>query len=239
MKKDEEKILNKEYPEDFEIEELKGKKIKLKVKVTAVKEKQLPPIDDELAQDISDKYKTLEDLKTDIRNKLEEAAHGRLRRNSIGKLLDQIVDHSKIDLPKSMVTLKLDSFWQNFVARSRFPEPQLVQSLESQGKTKESVCEEWRPAVEKSLKTQLLIDKMIEEEKIEATDNDIEEELKILAERSTITLEEVKERYAKNNLIEYLKNEIRERKLFDLLLSESTIKKGDKVNFLDLNRDNQ
>ena len=74
MKAGEEKTIAKEYPADFEVKELAGRKLSLKVKLNTVKEKQLPEINDELAQDISDKYKSLDDLKKDIREKLARHA---------------------------------------------------------------------------------------------------------------------------------------------------------------------
>ncbi len=74
MKAGEEKTIAKDYPADFEVKELAGRKLSLKVKLNSVKEKQLPEINDELAQDISDKYKNLEDLKKDIREKLAKHA---------------------------------------------------------------------------------------------------------------------------------------------------------------------
>ena len=90
MKAGEEKSIAKDYPADFEVKELAGRKLSLKVKLNSVKEKQLPEINDELAQDISDKYKSLEDLKKDIREKLAQHASRRVREHSISQLLDKV-----------------------------------------------------------------------------------------------------------------------------------------------------
>ena len=69
-----EKTVDKSYPEDYQYQELAGKTVKVKLKVESIREKNLPAIDDELAQDINEKFETLEDLKADIRSRLDEAA---------------------------------------------------------------------------------------------------------------------------------------------------------------------
>jgi len=239
MKKDEEKEINKEFPEDYEIAELKGKSIKLNVKVTAVKEKQMPELDDELAQDISEKYKTLDDLKKDIKAKLKEASKQKIKEKNIAALMDKIIENSPIDLPQSMIDIELESSWQNFVQQFRAQEQEVIQLLAEQGKTKEQLLEEWIPTTEKKIKNRLLMTKIIEEEKIEITDNDIEEEIKHQSEAGNVPLEDMKKRFESERMKEYLRGDLADRKLFDLLLEATTITKGKKVKFLDLMQDKQ
>ena len=113
----EEKIITKDYAEDFEYKELAGKSVKLKVKLNAVKEKQLPEINDELAQDISDKYESLEDLKKDIRDRLQEYAKQKVREHNVSQILEKIADQATIALPKSMVDSELEDQWRRFISR--------------------------------------------------------------------------------------------------------------------------
>jgi trigger factor len=239
MKKDEEKEISKEFPEDYEIAELKGKSVKLNVKVTAVKEKQMPELDDELAQDISEKYKTLEDLKKDIKAKLKEASQHKIKEKNIAALMDKIIENSPIDLPQSMIDIELEGSWQNFVQQFRAQEQEVIQLLAEQGKTKEQLLEEWTPTTEKKIKNRLLMTKIIEEEKIEITDNDIEEEILRQSEAGNVPLEDLKKRVESERMKEYLKSDLADRKLFDLLLEATTITKGKKVKFLDLMQDKQ
>lgn len=96
MKKGETKLVTKVYPEDFETSALAGKSVTLRVTLNSIKEKKLPEINDELAQDISEKFKTLEELKADIRTKLEHAVKQNVRSRTITRLLDSIVETSKI-----------------------------------------------------------------------------------------------------------------------------------------------
>ncbi|MFO8064688.1 MAG: trigger factor, partial [Spirochaetia bacterium] len=103
MKQGEEKILEKEYPEDSDVEELRGEKKRLRVKVKAIKQRELPEIDDELAQDVSDEYETLDDLKKDIRRRLEQTAESRVREMKKQAILDKVLENSKIEVPASML----------------------------------------------------------------------------------------------------------------------------------------
>ncbi len=238
MKLNEEKVIEKEYPEDFEDEELQGKKVRIKVKVTAVKRRELPELDDDFAQDISEKYETLDDLKADIEKRLGEALDGRLRQMKIDKLMEKVLENSKIDLPKSMIDVELENFWRNFLGRYRMAEDQVLQILSQQGKDKQTLVDEWKPSVEKNLKTRLLTEKMIEQENIEVSDNEIEEEIKKYAENAQRPLEEVQEEMEKGNSKEYLKHEIQQRKIYDTVLEETSVKKGEKMKFLDFIQDN-
>jgi len=238
MKKDEEKVIEKEFPEDFEHEEYAGKKISLKVTVKTIKVKDIPALDDELAQDVSDKYETLSDLKKDVRSQLDASLENKLREVKIEKLFDQIIENSSIDLPESMIEAELDNSWRNFIQQSRIGEEQVLQIIRMQGKSKENMLEEWRPNAERSLKFQLLVEKIREAEGIDATDDEAYEELKKQAEQGGQDFESVKEQYEKNNLIEYVKTDVKNRKLFDFLLEQSKIKKGKKLDYLDFVQNN-
>ncbi|HUX52264.1 MAG TPA: trigger factor [Spirochaetia bacterium] len=239
MKKGDEKVFEKEFADDYEIESLRGTKKRIRVTVTAVKEKQLPAIDDDLAQDISDKYKTLDDLKKDIRRRLEESAESRIRQLKSDAVIEKISEASSVDLPESMIQAELESSWRNFVSQLRAQEQQVIAMLESQGRSQEQLFQEWRPAAEKSIKAQLLIHRMIEDEKIEATDEDAEAEVKRQAESGSMDSAELMDYYRKNQMLDMLKHDIQEKKLFDLLFEQNKVKNGDKVKFLDLMKRNQ
>ena len=238
MKKDEERVIKKVYPSDFETKELADKTVNLKVKVINVKEKQIPKIDDELAQDISDKYKTLDDLKKDIKKNIKESADTMIKNDKVGKILEKIVANSKIPVPKSMIDYDLASRWKNFVAQFRADEASVLKILEADGKTKENILEEWKPASEKGLKEALVIRELIEKEKIKVSDEEADEEIKTEAEKNNMTFEDLKARFTNNRLMESLKDDIAKNKLFDLLIKNAVITGKKKVKYLDLQQGN-
>lgn len=234
LKKDEQSVIEKSYPEDAEIEELRGTTRKIAVLVKAVKERQLPEIDDELAQDISDKHETLDDLKQDIRSRLEETAGRHVRQTKADALMEKIIEESEVTPPESMVAAELQSSWRSFVNRFGVPESQVLQLLQHQGRSQEELFSEWRPEAEKALKGRLLINKIIETEQIEVSDEDLDERLKQQAESSSMSLEDAREYYRQQGMLEYLRDSIKEERLFDKLFAESKIKKGPKRKFLDV-----
>jgi len=234
MSKDEEKVLEKEYPEDFENKELAGRKVKLKVKVTAVKEKNLPEINDELAQDVSDKYSTLADLKADITKRLEDTAKTKIKQKKIKDLLTKVKEKSEIPIPESMIQNSLNLRLREFTNQLGGNEQILRYSLQQQGKTFDDLFNEWKPGVENDVKSGLIIDKIIKEEKIEVTDKELDEELKKIAELQNKDYKEIKDMYEKNNMSGYLKENIATEKVYKILLDSAVIKKGDKVKYLDL-----
>lgn len=231
---DEVKTIDKSFPDDFENKDLAGTTKKLGVKVKAIKERQLPEIDDELAQDISDKYKTLDDLKKDIRERLEKTVEGRLRQAKIDSLVDQVTESSEIETPASMVDAELYNMWHNFVHQFRASEEQVDAMLAAQGKSRADLLADWRPNAEKRLKNQLAVQKMMELESVEVTDEEVDAEIETQADSGGVTKEQMLAYYKQNNMMEYAARELKERKLFDALLAESKIKKGKKTSFLDL-----
>ena len=233
MTKDEEKDLEKVYPEDFEYSELAGRTVKLRVKITSVKEKKLPDIDDELAQDVSEKYSTLKDLKDDISKRLEEASKNRVREVKMQSLFEKIVETSKIPLPASMIDQELNLRWNNFIRQFRSNETLVRQLLEKEGKTREDLLAEWRPGIEESLKTRLAESHLTEVENLEVSDEEVDKRIADEAESQGKDVKEVREEYEKNNYLELIRDGIKVRKLHDLLLESSTVKKGEKVKFLD------
>jgi len=238
MKKDEEKILDKDFPDDFENKDLAGKSVKIKVKVTTIKVNELPELDDELAQDISEKYKTLKDLRADIKKNLKETLDKKLKEIKLEKLMDKIIESSEIPVPESMLQAEIQNSWQNFLVQSRMDEQQILQILEMQGKSKESLIDEWRPNSEKSLRVQLLMAKLIEDEKIEAAEDEVEEEIKEQAIGSGQKYEEFKELIEKNNYTPHIESDVKNKKFIDFLISKNTITKGKKVDYLDLLENN-
>jgi trigger factor len=238
MKAGEEKPIPKEFPEDYEIKELAGRKLTLKVKVNTVKEKQLPEINDELAQDISDKYQNLDDLKKDIRERLQKYASQRVREHSISQLLERINAGANIPLPKSMLEHELADEWRGFLGRVRADEKTVLRELAKESKSKELVLEEWRPAAEKKLRLQLAVSEMARREGIEVSEEELDSRVQQDAEARNITFEQAKEMMSKNNLMEYIRFDLKNEKLYDHLLASGRQKKGKTVKFLDLARGN-
>ncbi|GAG05254.1 unnamed protein product, partial [marine sediment metagenome] len=184
--------------------------------------------------DISDKYENLEDLKKDILEKLEKYTKQKIREHNISQILEKITDQATIALPKSMVESELQDQWHRFVSRLGGEEKPVLQQLETEGKSKEQILDEWRAGAEKKLKLQLVVNEMVKQEGIELEEKDIEERIRKEADTQNISFEEAKETMNRNNYLEFLKHDLKNEKLYDILLDGGPRKKGKKVKFLDL-----
>jgi trigger factor len=231
-KKDDEKAVTKTYAADFETSELTGTTKNLKVKVTAVKEKKLPELNDELAQDVSEEFKTLDDLRKSITDRLNKTLENTLKQKTLDAVLTKVAAEAKIDLPESMIQAELEQTWRTFANQSRIRPEQLEQMLGHEGKHK--MFDQWRTQAEDGLAKRLIMEKILEAEKIECTPAELDAEIATQAAASKISVEEAKEYFDKNGFLHYLEHDIRDRKLADFLLGQSKIKKGKKVAYLDL-----
>jgi trigger factor len=234
MKKGDTKDVTKTYSDDFEDPVLAGKTKKLRITLTAVKEKKLPDLDDDLAQDVNEKFKNLDDLKKDIQDRLEKNLENQLRNMKTNAILEQIMEKTPITLPESMVRMELEARLRNLSRRFNMPEDQLMQLFSAGGKGMEDIQAEWRPDAEKALKSRLIVETLMENLKLEASDEEVEKEMQTMADGSGSSIEEVKKYYDNDNMKEYLKEDIKEKKLFDMMIAESKIKKGEKKNYLDI-----
>jgi trigger factor len=234
MKKGETRDFSKTYPEDFDDKDLAGKTKKIRVTLTALKSKNLPELDDDLAQDVDEKYRTLEELKADIRKRLETNLERRLRELRINALLEKIMETTPVEIPESMIRLELDSRWRNLARRFNTDSEGLYRMMGKGSDRVKSILDEWRPDVTRALHSRLIVETLIEDLKIEASDEEIEKDLENQAAESGEPLEDIRNYYEQDQMKEYLREDIKERKLYDRLFAENSIKPGKPGKYLDL-----
>jgi trigger factor len=242
MKKGETRDITKTFPADYVHQELAGKTLTIRTTLTALKEKNLPALDDELAQDVNEKYHTLDDLKNDIREQLNKSLEKRLREIMVSKILEKVMETTSIDLPESMVNLELDARFRNTARRFGTSTEELLKNMVKMGQSPEKFRTEWRPDAEKALKSRLVVETLIEELKLEASDEEVEQKIEDLAAGadSMENAESVRKYYKEEeNAKEYLKEDIKEQKLFDLFVAENMIRKGKKESYLDIMSNNR
>ena len=234
MEKGAQKEITKTYPEDYREKTLAGTTKKFVVELKILREKKRPEINDELAQDISDSYKTLDDLKKDIAKRLEESAASRVRALTVEALMDQVVEKSPIDLPESMVRAELNRLWRQFAQQFRLNEEHVEKLLAAQEKVKDDLFAEWRPKSERSIKMQICIRKMIEAEKIEVSDDELDAYFDEQSKSMSMSADEIEDYYTKNNLLDMARHDIREKKLFDMVFEKNTVKEGKEQSFTEI-----
>lgn len=225
MKKGETKDLTKE---------VEGENKKVRVTVTAVKVRNVPELDDELAQDVSDKYNNLEDMKNDIKKNLETALENKLKEIKSNSLLEQLVEKNPVELPASMVKAELDSRFRMMAQQFQTTTEQLEKMLTSAGQKKEDMLTQWTGDAEKMLKSRIIVESLLKEKDISVTAEEIEAEYEKIAAGAGVSVEEVKKHYEDPRSKEYLEDEAKEQKLYTMLFDQVKVSKGDKKTFADL-----
>jgi trigger factor len=235
MKKGETKEFDKKFDDNYFEASLAGKKRKVVITLTSLKEKKLPDLDDDLAQDVDEKFKTLEDLKINIKERLEKALEVRIRDTKTSALLAKIMENTPIILPESMIQAEVEGRWRRMARYYNMDPETMVQIMKnSEGDDRQK---EWRDISIKALHSRLIIETLIEEQKIDVSDDDVEKEFEKIAAENNSTAEEIKKHYDEQGIL-YLKEEIKERQLIDLMFKENTLKQGKKENFLDFMNQN-
>ena len=234
MKKDETKEITKKFKKDYEDTDLAGKTVKLNVTIKAVKVRDLPAIDDDFAQDCNEKYKTLADMKADIKRNMEVAKDRRIRELKNNSLLEQLVIKNPFDIPASMLAAELDGRWNMMAQQFQTTPEQLEKMIVASGQTKETMLKEWTGDSEKMLKSRIIVDALIRERNISVTPEEIEAQYAKIAEEGGMTVEEVKDHYKDARAKEYLIDDTKENKLYDEIYKEVKVTKGDKLTFKEL-----
>ena len=234
MKKNETKQITKTYSKDEKDADLAGKTKKISVTVTSLKIRNLPALDDELAQDVNEKFKTLEDLKNDIKRSLETAKNRKISELKNNSLLSQLVEKNPFDIPVSMLQAELDGRWRMMAQQFQTTPEQLEKMVTASGQTKETMLEQWTGDSEKMLKSRIIVDSLIREKNISVTPEEIEEQYAKIAQEGGISVDEVKKHYSDPRTKEYLIDDTKENKLYDEIYKTVKVSKGDKVNFEDL-----
>ncbi len=234
MKKGETKNITKTYSEDDSDPDLAGKTKNITVTVTAIKERKLPALDDELAQDVNEKYKTLDDMKADIKKNMENAKNRRIREIKNNDLLSQLVEKNAFEIPASMLRAELDGRWSMMARQFQTTPEQLEKMITASGQSKEAMLNEWTGNSEKMLKSRIIVDSLLRDRNISVTPEEIEAEYKKIADEGGMSVDEVKKHYDDPRAKEYLIDDTKENKLYDQLYNEVKVTKGDKMTFKEL-----
>ncbi len=234
MKKGETKEITKKYAKDDADKELAGKTKKSSVKVTAVKLRDIPALDDDFAQDVSDKYKTLADLEAYLTKNLETTKNRKIKERKNNSLLTQLVEKNQFDIPASMLQAELNSRWDMMAQQFQTSPEQLEKMITASGQTKEAMLKDWTGDSEKMLKSRIIVDSLIREKNITVTPEEIEAEYAKIAEEGGMSVDEVKKHYEDARSKSYLIDDVKENKLYDIIYKEVKVSKGDKLSFKEL-----
>ncbi|MGG7165511.1 trigger factor [Clostridium ihumii] len=177
LKAEDEKEVNVTFPKEYGIEELNGKPARFEVKIKAVKTKELPEINDEFAKEVSE-FETLKEFKDDVKQTLENASKSREEREFEEGIISTVVENATIDIPEAMVNREINGMLRDLETRLQYQGLTLEKYFQFTNTNENEFREQMKEIARNKVKTQMVIDKIAEVEKMEAT----EEEIKTRAE---------------------------------------------------------
>ena len=183
--------VNVTFPEDYQAEDLKGKAAVFKVKLHEIKKRELPAIDDEFAKDVSE-FETLAEFKEDIKKHQLEHKTRHADEDVENTLVDAIVDSMKAEIPEAMIENRCNQTLQDFAYRLQMQGMNLDTYLQYTGSTADEFKASFRPQAEKQVKMRLALEKIVKLENIEVSDEDVDAEIKKMAESYGVSEEQVK-----------------------------------------------
>ncbi len=181
------------FPEDYHSEELKGKDVVFKVTVNEIKVKELPVLDDEFAKDVSE-FDSLDEYKESLRKNLVEAAENRAKATFEENVIQAAVKNAEIDLPQVMIDQEIDRMADEQSNQMRYQGIELDQYLGYIGQTMETFKAQLAQPAESRVRTQLVLEAIAKAEKVEVSDEDIDQEIERMATMYGMKVEDLKSR---------------------------------------------
>lgn len=189
---DKEVEVNVTFPEDYQADELKGKAAVFKCTVKEIKEKELPELDDEFASEVSE-FETLAEYKADVKDKLSEKKSREAKDAKEAAVIEAIVNDSEMEIPEPMLATQQRQMVDEFAQRMQMQGLSMEQYFQFTGATYDKMIEQVKPQAERRIKSRLVLEAIVKAEKIEATEEEFEEELKSMAEAYQMEIDKVRE----------------------------------------------
>ena len=184
--------VNVTFPEQYQAAELAGKPAMFKVKIHEIKTKELPELDDEFAQDVSE-FDTLAEYKEDVRKRLTEQKENEAKRTKEDEAIQKIIDKSEMELPEAMIETQCENMVNDFAQRIAQSGLSMEQYMQFSGLTIEKLKEQVRPEAETRIKSSLVLEQIAKEENIEVTEEDIDAEVAKMAAAYGMEADKLKE----------------------------------------------
>jgi len=220
MKIDEEKEIKVTFPEEYMSQELAGKDAIFKTKVHEIKKKELPTLDDEFAKDVSE-FDTLEELKNSIKEKIQIENDNKAKYETEEEAIKLVCENTEIDIPSGMIEFEIDNMVKDIEGRLSYQGLKMEQYLQIIGKTESEMRKEFEEQAVKSVKSRLVLEAIVENEKIQASDEEIGNKIKEMATQYKKTEEELS---ANEQLKSYIAESMKTEKAIDFIIKNAKIK---------------
>lgn len=184
--------VNVTFPENYQAEELQGKPAEFKVKIKEIKVKELPELDDDFAQDVSN-FDTIAEYKEDLKKKLAENKEEALKREREETVIGKIIENAQMDIPEQMVEAKTRQMTQEFAQRLSSQGLSIDQYMQFTGLTPQKMIEELKPQALKRIQSRLVLEAVVAAENIETSEDELNKEIENMASMYQMEVDKLKE----------------------------------------------
>lgn len=219
--KGEEVEVNVEFPAEYHAENLAGKPATFKVVIKNVQSKELPELNDEFAADTTE-FNTLEELKSDLKAKVEEEAKNRADAEMRNSLVEKISEGTEVEVPNAMVETQIDNMLMELNYQLQYQGLQLEQLLQMTGRSIEDLRNEKREEATKLVKSSLVLEAIAKAENVEVSEADVEAEVEKMAKMYNMEVEKIKSVMRPTDL-EDIKGQLKIRKTIDSLVDSAKL----------------
>ena len=208
--------VNVTFPEKYQATDLAGKPALFKVKIHEVKAKELPELNDEFAQDVSE-FNTLEEYKEDLKKHLEVQKEDEAKRTKEDEAIQKIIDKSTMEIPEAMIKTQCENMVNEFAQRLAQSGLSMEQYMQFSGLTLDKLEEQVRPEAETRIKSSLVLEQIAKDENIEVSEEEIDAEIEKMAKAYGMEADKLKE-YMGDAEKESMKRDISVTKAVDLVM---------------------
>jgi trigger factor len=215
----EEAEINVTFPAEYQAKELAGKPALFKVTVKEIKVKELPELDDDFAQDVSE-FETLNEYKENIKATIKENKDKELKTAKENEIVDKIIEGTTMDIPEPMIAAQVNQMAEDFAQRMQYQGLSLEQYFQFTGMDAKKFMESLKPQALKRIQSRLVLEAVAKAEKIEVSEEEMEKELTEMSSMYQMELDKLKELIGEKEK-EQIKADIAVQKAVDFVVAES------------------
>lgn len=213
--------VNVTFPAEYHADELAGKPAKFVVTIKEVKRNELPELNDEFASEVSD-FDTLDEYKSDIRKKLQEKKEQDAKVENENNVIEKVVENAQMELPQPMVDTQAREMVENYARRLQSQGLNINDYMKYTGMTPEKLMEQMRPEAEKRIKTRLVLEKVVEVENVEVSDEKLDEQINEIAASYKLEGAKLKEMMGEREK-EQIREDLKVQAAIDLLVEQAKL----------------
>lgn len=213
--------VNVTFPAEYHADELAGKPAKFVVTIKEVKRNELPELNDEFASEVSD-FDTLDEYKADIRKKLQEKKEQDAKVENENHVIEKVVENAQMELPQPMVDTQAREMVENYARRLQSQGLDINDYMKYTGMTPEKLMEQMRPEAEKRIKTRLVLEKVVEVENVEVSDEKLDEQINEIAASYKLEGAKLKEMMGEREK-EQIREDLKVQAAIDLLVEQAKL----------------